>query len=159
MIDDAVVYLPMRPDRLPLLAALYIHEGMTEDEKSAAARVQVAALQQCAPFQLTGRLPEPNEGKTILYVCHSKQTLDEAISLARTRPLIVWAWLLDENLVAEAQMHVPVVFGPQNTIAAKQRLQDLQPSKPDPDAETDTSLCHAFEHGWVIPQLELDSQS
>lgn len=159
MIDDAVVYLPMRPDRLPLLAALYIHEGMTEDEKSTAARVQVSALQQVAPFQITGRLPEPGEGKTILFVCHSKQTLDEALSLAKSRPVIVWAWLLDENLVAEAQMYVPVVFGPQNTAIAKQRLHDIRPSEPDPEAEHHTSLCHAFEHGWAIPQFELHSPS
>ena len=150
--QNIVVYLPFSPEGLPILSSLYVHAEMMEHERKNIGREIVHRIQQFSPCQVMGRLPDPQEGKTVMYVCHSRQTVREAVSLAKDRPMIVWAWLLDEQIVAEAQEHLPVVFGAQNTPGALQRSQRLVPSQPDPDKEL-ASVCYAVEHGWGIPEV------
>ncbi len=161
MTDTAVMqgaivpYLPFNnSDKLPLLLSLYVTDESSREESMELARAVADRIKGMAPAHpVVGKLPPPESGQTILMICHSQQTAREAMSLAETRPVIVWSWLLDEHTIADLQQRLPVVCGPQHTPEALQRLSSLRPSEPDPHANV-TAVCHAVEHRWGIHPVE-----
>ena len=150
-----VPYLPFNnSDRLPLLLSLYVTSEASRAENMGLARIVADRIKGMAPaLPVVGKLPPPESGKTILMICHSQQTAREAMSLAETRPVIVWSWLLDEHTIADLQQRLPVVCGPQHTKEALRYLHSLRPSEPDPGANI-TAICHAVEHRWGIHPVE-----
>lgn len=152
MSGELFTYVPVGPDEVPLIGALYVHPGMDADERHRRSVGFAHYLQSLAPGRLGGRLPDVDSGKSILYVCHSAQSALEAVSLAETRPVVVWAWLLSEATVAAVERRLPVVHGPQNTPAARSRLADLKPSQPVQGGGT-AGFCGAIEHAWDIPDV------
>ena len=154
MSGEVFTYVPVGPDDVPLIGALYTHPGMDADERRRRSLDFARYLMSLAPARAGGRLPDVAGGQTILYVCHSAQSAREAMSLSETRPVVMWAWLLGEDMVAEAEQRVPVVHGPQNTPAAKRRLSELVPSKPEPGGGM-SGFCGAIEHAWDIPDVLL----
>lgn len=151
--EDIVVYLPCSPENLPLALSLYMHQDMNSEQRKQAARGVLSLIRRMSPYPVVGILPEPGAGKTIVYVCHSGQTVREAIALASERPVVVWGWMLDELYVREAQSHVPVVFGSQNSPTAMFRLETITPSQPDPETALSTA-CYAFEYRWNVPPVD-----
>ena len=153
MAAEVITYLPATPEGLPLVGALYVHRGMNADERRRACLGAGQSIQRLAPGRLVSRLPEPGTPGTLLWVCHSPESAAEAISVADARPVIAWAWLLDEVAVVHLEERMPVVFGAQNTTEAKARLAALVPSQPDPEGTGASGVCAVLDHVWGIGAL------
>lgn len=129
-----ITLLPTNPQNIPLLVSL-----CNDAEK---------VIEQ-SPFQVWASIHDnPHIGT--LFVCHSRLLVDEAIGHSAHRPIIVWAWLLDEEHVAYAAEHVPVVFG-------KITYPDVAryaPSTPQPDIAKQAKLCASIERHYGLPTTE-----
>ena len=129
-----ITYLPSNPEGVPLLNALCN---------------DAAHVAEITPFTVWSTVHASAHVGTLM-VCHSKAMVDEAIGLSETRPMVVWAWLLDENYVAAAADVLPVLFG----IVLYADVLAVEPSQPMPHVAEEARICAQLERIYSIPSSE-----